>query len=134
MFALEPFESMPTNYYMTTPLLPRHCALRVLHLSANTPRYPRRLSLAELPTEAKVFLTLLIKVFAQDFEASRIDPFCGDAEFMRSVWKRHDAPTGGGDTGGGGARVLTPLISALNRLNNQRPSLIGHLYPDTRRW
>src|SRR6266702_1765918 len=104
----------------------------VVHLSADTPRHPHRLSPAELPlTEAEVTLTLLIKVFAQGVEASRIDPcqdegarnenharvrlrfsftftyhgswrhthrFCGDAEFIRSVWKSHDVFTDDGDT------------------------------------
>ena len=37
--------------------------------------------------------------------------FCGYAEFMRSVWQRHDAFIGDGDTDG------SFLISTLKRLN-----------------
>src|SRR6266702_1228993 len=101
MFA-QLIESMPSNYHMTTgsawrlpftpasltcaapqvppppaPLLPRHYDLQHSTFSANTLRHPHRLSPAEIPTETEVFLKLLIKVFAQEVETSRIDP-CQD--------------------------------------------------------
>ncbi|KAI9452238.1 hypothetical protein BJY52DRAFT_947963 [Lactarius psammicola] len=154
MFALEPLESMPTNIYITTPLshvttpserttfLQRPRDTRLAFLLPNSRRKPSvedrpvRVLATEIMRGVRLrfSFTFTYVLFMVPCAHTHTCRFCGDAEFMRNVWKRHDAPTGGGDTGGGGARVLTPLISTLNCLNNQRPSLIGHFYPDTRRW
>ncbi|KAI0263538.1 hypothetical protein BC834DRAFT_827343 [Gloeopeniophorella convolvens] len=153
-FALELIESVLTNYHELFHkhpellLLLRHhlCPLLLKALSERavfplTLRGTRVVFILlkqfapELPTEAEVFLTLLVKFIGGDSDMPDARPgwmrvlaleimrgLCGDAEFMRGVWTRYDAAA---DMGVGAARVFTPLVAALQRLISSRPALLG---------
>jgi len=78
---------------------------------------------SKLETEAKVFLTLLIKLIIGETDTGEPRPgwmgvlameimrgLCSDAEFMRNVWQRYDALATDGDTGSASsARVFTSI-------------------------
>jgi len=95
---------------------------------------------SELETEAEVILTLLIKLISGETDTGEPRPgwmgvlameimrgLCSDAEFMRSVWQRHDALATNGDTGSASSALIFTLISAPapERLVTSRPVLLG---------
>ncbi|KIJ29789.1 hypothetical protein M422DRAFT_107343, partial [Sphaerobolus stellatus SS14] len=89
----------------------------------------------ELPTEAEVFLMLLIKVISGEHDTENgsshsrpgwmrvialeiIRGLCTDAELIRGIWQRYDAQPNG-------SKVFGSLVTALNRLASEKPSLLG---------
>ncbi|KAG6901567.1 hypothetical protein C0995_010501 [Termitomyces sp. Mi166 len=157
-FALELIESVLTNYHThfrkhpELILLLQHllCPLLLKALS-DRPIFPLTLRCTrvvflllkqfseELTTESEVFLTLLIKIFSDDGDASgdhghgshHVRPLwmkvlameimrglCSDAELMRNVWDRYDAQESG-------AKIFASLVTALKRLITEKPAILG---------
>ncbi|KAL1741643.1 guanine nucleotide exchange factor in Golgi transport N-terminal-domain-containing protein [Schizophyllum fasciatum] len=154
-FALELIESVLTNYHALfrqhpelTLLLRHHlCPLLIKALSdrpqfALTLRCTRVVFLllkqfhAELLTEAEVFLVMLIKIITEDSEVEPAEHaprphwmrviameimrgLCSDAELVRGIYDRYDAQDADN------SNVYASLVTALNRLLSEKPSLLG---------
>ncbi|KAL1725821.1 guanine nucleotide exchange factor in Golgi transport N-terminal-domain-containing protein, partial [Schizophyllum commune] len=154
-FALELIESVLTNYHglfrqhpELTLLLRHHlCPLLIKALSdrpqfALTLRCTRVVFLllkqfhAELQTEAEVFLVMLIKIITEDTESEPAEHpprphwmrviameimrgLCSDAELVRGIYDRYDAQEAEN------SNVYASLVTALNRLLSEKPSLLG---------
>ncbi|ESK90972.1 hypothetical protein Moror_16370 [Moniliophthora roreri MCA 2997] len=154
-FALELIESVLTNYHALFKkhneliLLLRHhlcpLLLKVLSDRAIFPLTLRCTRVAflllkqfsgELETEAEVFLMLFIKIISDEGDGGDqhgparppwvrvlameiMRGLCSDAELIRNVWDRYDAHPSAN------SKVFTSLITALNRLVTEKPSLLG---------
>ncbi|EEB92182.1 hypothetical protein MPER_09344, partial [Moniliophthora perniciosa FA553] len=154
-FALELIESVLTNYHALFKkhneliLLLRHhlcpLLLKVLSDRAIFPLTLRCTRVAflllkqfsgELETEAEVFLMLFIRIISDEADGGEqhgparppwvrvlameiMRGLCGDAELIRNVWDRYDAHPSAN------SKVFTSLITALNRLVTEKPSLLG---------
>ncbi|KAF8579144.1 hypothetical protein K439DRAFT_1394877 [Ramaria rubella] len=154
-FALELIESVLTNYHdlfrkhLELLLLLQHhlCPLLLKSLSER-PVFPLTLRSTrvvflllkqfsnELPTEAEVFLMLLIKVISGENDGDSasshaprppwmrvialeiIRGLCSDGDLMRGVWQRYDSQRAG-------SNVFAALITALKRLATEKPALLG---------
>jgi hypothetical protein len=62
-----------------------------------------------------VFWTYYIQLYP-------LDRLCNDAELMRSIWVRYDAPALESHSG---SKVFMSLITALKRLLTEKPALLG---------
>ncbi|KAG6888448.1 hypothetical protein C0992_008477 [Termitomyces sp. T32_za158] len=154
-FALELIESVLTNYHAhfrkhpeLILLLQHHLCPLLLKALSDRPIFPLTLRCTrvvflllkqfslELTTESEVFLTLFIKIFSDDGDASgdhghgfhyarplwmkvlAMEIMRGDAELMRNVWDRYDAQESG-------AKVFASLVTALKRLITEKPAILG---------
>ncbi|KAL0948488.1 hypothetical protein HGRIS_011055 [Hohenbuehelia grisea] len=156
-FALELIESVLTNYHSAIRqhpemilLLQHHLCPLLLKALSDRPIFPLILRctrvvflllkqfLNELPTEAEVFLTFLIRVVAEDLDSGAeqhsshvqrpswmrvlamevMRGLCSDAELVRSIWDHYDGREQG-------SKVFTSMITALKRLVTEKPALLG---------
>ncbi|TFK22523.1 hypothetical protein FA15DRAFT_757922 [Coprinopsis marcescibilis] len=98
----------------------------------------------ELRTEAEVFLMMFIRIITEDGSSESgvseshfhhhihgpkpvwmrvismeiMRGICSDAELMRNIWERYDAPEDG-------SKVFMNLLAALKRLLAEKPALLG---------